>query len=268
MQQLLAGPHRLVRRHLVGDVHELGPHVAVGGVVEQVVVRDLQPHPRAVPAPVPQPDAIALAGPGQHLHPALHRPLAVVGVDELERALAHHLLRCPAEHLGRRPVDGHQHRELVLARGREARDDGRYLGKAVQHIARGTVLGEHHQDEHSVMRSDVEEVQPRQVTRRVHRLNRGTGGTGLPSSLPRRDHHFDVPGRDEVQRGATDEDLVAVQRHRGRHRHEETIGSYRGDEALRVLVEQRRQRAVERLGIDGGCLVHLVVFVRRPGRLE
>ena len=156
MQQLLAGPHRLVRRHLVGDVHELGPHVAVGGVVEQVVVRDLQPHPRAVPAPVPQPDAIALAGPGQHLHPALHRPLAVVGVDELERALAHHLLRCPAEHLGRRPVDGHQHRELVLARGREARDDGRHVGKAVQHIARGTVLGEHHQDEHSVMRSDVE----------------------------------------------------------------------------------------------------------------
>ena len=107
-------------RHLVGDVHELGSHVTMSRIVEEVVIRDLQPQPRTVTALMTQPDSIALAGPGEHLQPALDGPLAVVRVDELERPLAHHLVRCPAKHLGRRLVDGNEHRDRSYVWSRSA----------------------------------------------------------------------------------------------------------------------------------------------------
>ena len=172
MQQLLPRPQCLVSRHLVRDVHELGSHVTMGRIIEEVVVRDLQPQPRTVTALMTQPDSIALAGPGEHLHPALDGPLAVVRMDELERPLTQHLVRRPAKHLGRRLVDGNEHRELALMRGREARYDSGPVRKSVEHIQRGIVFGEKHHDEDAMMLSNIEEVQVRRTAWTVRELNR------------------------------------------------------------------------------------------------
>ena len=52
-EQLFLVPDRLVSRHFLGDVDDVGEHAAVVRVVQQVGVGDFDPEPAAVAAPVP-----------------------------------------------------------------------------------------------------------------------------------------------------------------------------------------------------------------------
>ena len=100
VEQLLALSERLLRGHLIRDVDHLGDDAAVLGILQQVVVRHLEPDPRFVLAlqSLPHPPA----GPwvGEHLHPVLDRQRVVVGMDELEGPVADQLVGAPPEDLG------------------------------------------------------------------------------------------------------------------------------------------------------------------------
>ncbi len=90
------------------------------GVAEQVVVGDLEPHPRVVLAAVAQAHAASGTRRGEHLHPVVDRQRVVVGVDELDRAVTLHLLGAPAQDLRDRLVDLDDEAAFVLFDRRES----------------------------------------------------------------------------------------------------------------------------------------------------
>ncbi len=121
-QELLAGAHRLVRRHLLGDVESFGDD-APFGLAEQILVGELEPHPGVVGAPIPQPGPTLRTRGGEHVHPALDRTVMVVRVYEVERRAADHLVARRSEHLCRGLVDIDEDRDVVLALHRDTRRD-------------------------------------------------------------------------------------------------------------------------------------------------
>jgi len=114
VQQLLTRPQLLLRGHLLGDVNDLCHHTSMLGIVEQVVVGDLEPDPGPVAAAVAQPHSTTRPRRGQHVHPVVDRQRMIVWVDELDRAMALHLLRTPAQDLCERIVDLDDEAALVL----------------------------------------------------------------------------------------------------------------------------------------------------------
>ena len=127
-QELFARPHQLVGLHLLGDVEHLAVDVARFGIVEQVVVGELEPDPAAVAVAVPEPRPAGVAGPADTLHPHVDGPLVIVGMDELERAVPDDLGFVPAEHRRHGRLGVGDHGYLVLPRPREAGRDRSDLG--------------------------------------------------------------------------------------------------------------------------------------------
>ena len=84
VKELLARPECLLSCHFLGDVGHLGEHAAVVGIFEQIVVGDLDPHPRVIRTSVPEPHPARRARGGEQLHPVVHPEHLIVRVDEVE----------------------------------------------------------------------------------------------------------------------------------------------------------------------------------------
>ncbi len=113
-EELLAGPDGLVGGHLLGDVDHVGHDVPVLRIVDPVDVGDLEPDPAPVGVAVAEAGPAPGTGRGQHVHPVGDGRVAVVGVDEFERPLAHDLLRGPPQHLREGVVDLRVQGDAVL----------------------------------------------------------------------------------------------------------------------------------------------------------
>ncbi len=103
IEQLLSRAKGLLGSHLLGDVDHLGHDAPVLGIAKEVVIGDLEPDPRAVLVLHPLTQAARGAGANDHFHPVLDRERVIVGVQEIERALALRLLGAPSRGSSRTP---------------------------------------------------------------------------------------------------------------------------------------------------------------------
>ena len=184
-----------MRGHLVADVEHLGDDARLLVVAELVVVRELEPDPRTVDVAVAQSRSPLGSGAREHVHPALDRPVVVVGMDELERPVPENLVARPTEHLGRGLVDVEEDRGLVLALHAHA---GATSSKSAPLPISALPSGISTPISTSCCAREVEEVEQRVVAaREVHLRLRGTGG---PHAIPRVDHESLLIGFDEIER--------------------------------------------------------------------
>ena len=211
VQELLARPQRFLGGHLFGDVDHLGEHVSAVRTTEPVVVRDVEPDPRGIGALVTQPDGgLNDAGLREHLHPALDRPLLVVGVDEVERTEPNHVLGSPAQDLRGGLVDIEEDRDFVLAcpgHPRRAR-----LESDVGEVREGRrVTADDDPDVDAVAGASVQVVDHRGSVRADLEANLRAGGARFACALPRGDDEGAVLGDNEIERGSGPERTVVRQ---------------------------------------------------------
>ena len=129
-------------------------------------------------------------------------------MDELERCVPDELLARPAEHLRRRVVDIDEHREVVLALYRKARDDvgvGRVRGQL------DVGVGDDDTDEHTVLDTEVEEVQMPALP--APHGDPRLRGAARPHAIPGIDDDDPVGGFDDIEHPPRPQD---ASRHPGR----------------------------------------------------
>ena len=194
---------------------------------------------------------------GQHLHPALDRSIVVLGMDEVERAMPHHVCGIPAQDPRGRLVHLEEDRHLVLAHAGDARGRGLDLLETCQ---RGHVSADDDPDVHAVAGASVQVVDHRRPARIQRQADLGAGAARRPHAFPGRDDLLAVVGDHEVERRASLEYLVASQWNRGRHGDEDPVGVDGRDERGGVFGEQCTQGRVESLRAERrGLACHGVV---------
>ena len=264
-EELLSTAQRLVRRDLVGDVDHVGRDDALVRVVEEVVVRHLEPDPAAVAAAMAHPDA----GPGrasrQHRHPASDGGLLIVGMDDVERAHPDQLLGRPAEDLLGGLVDRQEDRGLVLDDACQARRRVVEVDPAGQRLA--GVRADQHADVHPMAGGGVEVVEIDIVVGRRRQVHDHSSRSPVPGGPPGVDDRLPVVRHHEVHRRASRQHVVTGERQRRRPRHEDPVVADGGDHRRRVLLEQRAHRRLNRR-VGARLPHHPGGVVTSPGGLD